>query len=266
MIDAFLKKGLCLTAAVTLDPHQTDIFISGSRTVSLLRRMAAARHKGGDHRTSARAGWISRMTLQCLNGRVCFRAPRACPRMAKACAFSMRQARLRNVNMQQPISAARSRKPARVGAILRLFPGDGDSYAAALQMAMTRYMSVFQSAKSDLLTRPPMRLVTGALAVVTGGWRYEDLFGCLKTGLCALEPDEIDRLENYALTWRVRGKAAWNTDFTGHPDGYGSSLMKNLPRHWLRSMGCAAARLHPLMRLQTVLPLQKPRGQCAGAL
>ena len=39
-----------------------------------------------------------------------------------------------------------------------------------------------------------------------------------------MEPDEIDRLENYALTWRIRGKTAWNADFTGHPDGYGQQF------------------------------------------
>ena len=41
--------------------------------------------------------------------------------------------------------------------------------------------------------------------------------------LSALEPDEIDRLENYALTWRIRG-GAWKADFTGHPDGYGQQM------------------------------------------
>ena len=77
-----------------------------------------------------------------------------------------------------------------------------DSYTAPLAMAMSRYdIPVFLAEKPDLLSRPPLALVTSALDAVQGGFRYEDLFACFKTGLTLLTRDEVDRLENYVLTW-----------------------------------------------------------------
>ena len=225
VIDAFLKKGLRLTAAVTLDPHQTDIFISGARTVSLLRRMAA-RHGTKAETIDLGACRVDKPhDLAVLEQEGLLPCTESVPSDGESVRIFYAASPFEEC---EHAAAYIRRKVAETGARWRDFAvisRDGDSYAAALQMAMARYdVPIFQSAKSDLLTRPPMRLVTGALAVVTGGWRYEDVFGCLKTGLCALEPDEIDRLENYALTWRIRGKAAWNADFTGHPDGYGQQF------------------------------------------
>ena len=69
---------------------------------------------------------------------------------------------------------------------------------------MARYdVPIFLSEKADLLQKPPLALVTGALEAAANGLRYEDVFGCLKTGLCAADPDEIDQLENCVLTWRM---------------------------------------------------------------
>ena len=52
-----------------------------------------------------------------------------------------------------------------------------------LAMAMARYdIPVFLAEKPDLLSRPPMALVTNALEAVRNHFRYEDLFSCLKTG------------------------------------------------------------------------------------
>lgn len=225
VIDAFLQKGLPLTAAVTLDPRETDIFLSGGKTVSLLRRMAARhsqkaevidlgackREKPHDLAVLEREGLLP------------------CTESTPSDGESVRLFYAADPFEECEHAAAYIRRTvAETGARWRDFAvisRDGDSYAAALQMAMARYdVPIFQSAKTDLLARPPLRLVTGALAVVTNGWRYEDVFGCLKTGLCALEPDEIDRLENYALTWRIRGRTAWSADFTGHPDGYGQQI------------------------------------------
>ena len=94
-------------------------------------------------------------------------------------------------------------------------------YSASLAMAMGRYdIPMFLADKPDLLSRPPMALVIGALESVRSNFGCRELFGCLKTGLTGLAWDEIDRLENYAITWKIHG-AAWERDWVEHPDGYG---------------------------------------------
>lgn len=224
VIDVLMAKGIALTAAVTCDPDEPELFLSGCRTVKQLRRMAA-RH--GMAATAENFG-ASRMPrpqdLQALEreGLLPARPPRPSDRQSVriyaasspfdeceyAAAYIRRMVRERGARYRDFVVAVR----------------EPEAYAAALEMAMARYdVPIFLSEKADLLQKPPLALVTGALDTVTNGWRYEDFFACLKTGLCNLAPQEIDKLENYALTWRVQG-GAWTRPFTGHPDGYGLAV------------------------------------------
>ena len=79
------------------------------------------------------------------------------------------------------------------------------------------------SRRSDLLEKPPITMLLGALDAVTGGFDREDVFRCLKTGLGGITPDECDILENYVILWDIRGSAMWlrEGDWTASPDGYG---------------------------------------------
>jgi ATP-dependent helicase/nuclease subunit B len=97
-------------------------------------------------------------------------------------------------------------------------------YESAIENIFERYdIPVYLSRRSDILEKPVMTLITGALAAVTGGFAYEDLFRYLKTGLAGLTPDECDRLENYVLTWEIHG-SMWlrDTPWTANPSGYGA--------------------------------------------
>ncbi len=98
-------------------------------------------------------------------------------------------------------------------------------YEPGIQSVFQRYeIPVYLSRRSDILETPAMALITGALASVTGGYEYEDVFRYLKTGLAGLSPAECDRLENYALTWDIHG-SLWvkDRDWTANPDGYGAA-------------------------------------------
>ena len=97
-------------------------------------------------------------------------------------------------------------------------------YEAVIESVFERYeIPIYMSRRSDILETPVMTLITGALDAVTGGFEYEDVFRCLKTGLAGLSPDECDRLENYVLTWDIHG-GMWlrDVDWTANPDGYGA--------------------------------------------
>ena len=84
---------------------------------------------------------------------------------------------------------------------------------------------LFQSIMSDILEKPIFTLITGALSAVIGNYSYEDLFRYLKTGLTSLTQEDCDLLENYAITWNLRG-SQWTSEkeWTMHPDGFGRRM------------------------------------------
>ena len=100
---------------------------------------------------------------------------------------------------------------------------DLDSYAGAIENVFARYgIPLYYAHRSDILKSPVLTLLLGALDAASGGFEYEDVFRCLKTGLAGLSMAECDILENYASRWEIRG-AMWTreTPWSAHPDGYG---------------------------------------------
>ena len=81
------------------------------------------------------------------------------------------------------------------------------------------------SRRSDILDKPVLTLLLSAVDAVTGGFEYEDVFRCLKTGMTSVTEQECDLLENYAIRWEIRGNM-WlrDVDWTACPDGYGLEM------------------------------------------
>ena len=81
------------------------------------------------------------------------------------------------------------------------------------------------SRRSDILDKPVLTLLLSAVDAVTGGFEYEDVFRCLKTGMTSVTEQECDLLENYAIRWEIRGQM-WlrDVDWTACPDGYGLEM------------------------------------------
>ena len=103
---------------------------------------------------------------------------------------------------------------------------DLTEYAPVLEHIFARDgIPVYMSRRSDILQKPPLLLVLGALDAVTGGFEYEDMFRYLKTGLAGIDRAECDKLENYVVLWEIRGKM-WLRDvpWTASPDGYGAEM------------------------------------------
>ena len=127
-----------------------------------------------------------------------------------------------------------------------------ETYGPLIERIFPRYgLPVFLSRMDDVLQKPVLTLVTAAVEAVAGDYRYEDLFRCLKTGLAGLTMDEVDRLENYALKWDLRGSrwsqsAPWDM----HPEGYG--------RPWRDRDRQTVEELDALRR-RAVAPLEKLR-------
>ncbi len=101
-----------------------------------------------------------------------------------------------------------------------------DEYAATIENVFERYgVPVYLSRRSDVLEKPVLSLLAGALDAVTGGYEYEDMFRWLKTGLSGLADEECDKLENYVIAWDIHG-SMWvrDEDWTANPDGWRESF------------------------------------------
>lgn len=141
-------------------------------------------------------------------------------------------------------------------------------YESIIQSVFGRYeIPAYLSRRSELLETPAMVLMTGALAAVTGGCEYEDMFRFLKTGLAGLTPEECDRLENYVLTWDIHGSMWWkDADWTANPDGYGAPWGQEQTES-LAEINALRRRVRgPLSALKDGLKAAGTAGEKAGAL
>ena len=99
-------------------------------------------------------------------------------------------------------------------------------YAGTIETVFERYgIPVYLSRRSDILEKPVLTMVLSAVDAVTGGFEYEDVFRCLKTGMAGISAAECDMLENYVIRWQIRG-GMWlkEADWTADPDGYGQEI------------------------------------------
>lgn len=249
VIDAMLTTKLALTVAITCDSKEPDIFITANKTVKLLRRMAE-KHSLPLEMQDFGASKVARPPdLRILETEGLLAAPTP----HRSDGSSLRIYAAASILEECEYAAAYIRRTVRTkGAKYRDFivaVRDTETYGAAFEMAAARYqIPIFVSEKTDLLQKPSLALVTAALDTVSGGWRYEDFFGCLKTGLCNLTADEIDRLENYAVTWRIRG-AAWRRPFDGHPEGYGLTFDADAEAKLLRLNALRERAVAPFAKL-----------------
>ncbi len=127
-----------------------------------------------------------------------------------------------------------------------------ETYGPLISLIFPRYgVPVFLARMDDVLQKPILALCTAAVDTAAGEYRYEDLFRYLKTGLAGVAAEDVDRLENYALKWELRG-SAWTQKkpWDKHPGGYGLA--------WSEADKAAVAALDQLRR-ELVEPLEKLR-------
>lgn len=265
VIDAMLAAGVPLAAAITCDMAYPEIFVTGCKTVKTLTRMAKRHNKTaqqidlGASKIVRPAGLAAveaesllpvRTPHEDAHGVHLYAAASPFDECEHAAAYIRRKVRDEGARYRDFVVAARDIEP----------------YSAFLAMAMARYdVPVFLAEKPDLLSRPPMALVTGALDAAQSYFKYEDLFGCLKTGLTSLTRDEVDKLENYALTWNIRG-GAWERDWTEHPDGYGLPFDDRSRAQLAELNELRAKAIAPFSALREALKGENPASDCVRAL
>ena len=93
--------------------------------------------------------------------------------------------------------------------------GNMNQYEAPLRRQFEKYgVPYFMDATEDLMANPFVAFLRDAITVLRYGFRYEDVFCFLRSGLTDMEREDIDRLENYVRARGIRGFAAWQKPFT----------------------------------------------------
>lgn len=162
-----------------------------------------------------------------------------------------------SVSEECAVAAAKTLELVRGGARFRdiaVVSPSFSEYAPILEGVFAKYgVPVTSTEKSDILEKPAMAFITGALDIITGGWDYQSVFRYLKTGLSGLSLKQLDALENYVLKWNLRGAGAWSREWTMPPGGYTDTVSEE-DKAALKALNALRERVAaPLIRLSEAM-------------
>lgn len=98
--------------------------------------------------------------------------------------------------------------------------GDEAGYGPLLE-ALFRIMDIplYRTEKRSVLSHPAVAFVLLAIEAATDHFETDTVIAYLKTGYSRVPENYCDQIENYAITWAIRG-SKWQKPWTMHPDGY----------------------------------------------
>ncbi|MBR3973805.1 MAG: exodeoxyribonuclease V subunit gamma [Oscillospiraceae bacterium] len=96
---------------------------------------------------------------------------------------------------------------------------DLSTYQPLVNLAFHRCrIPVYLSGKEDILQKSVIATVLSAMDAALGGFEQRSVLRYLRSVLSPIEPDICDLVENYVITWSIRG-AKWQEEWLNHPDG-----------------------------------------------
>ena len=102
--------------------------------------------------------------------------------------------------------------------------GDMGVYENVLRLIFGRCnIPVYQSGTEDILQKTVISTVLSAMEAALGGFEQRSVLRYLKSILSPLDQDTCDKVENYVITWGIRGSMflkAWERN----PDGFGKDM------------------------------------------
>ncbi len=99
--------------------------------------------------------------------------------------------------------------------------GDMASYCNYIPRVFRAYdIPCFMDSARTVFSNPLIEFLRAVLQLPQQNFSAEAVFRWLRAGLCRVEKDEVDRLENYVLASGVRGMARWSAPFTRVPDNF----------------------------------------------
>ncbi len=92
-------------------------------------------------------------------------------------------------------------------------------YQSQMRLTFRRCgIPLYQAGTEDILQKTVIATVLSAMEAALGGFEQGDVLRYLRSVLSPVEVDICDRMENYIITWGVRGNA-FLRPWSNHPDG-----------------------------------------------
>ena len=126
-------------------------------------------------------------------------------------------------------------------------------------------LPVYLSGTDDILEKTAIATVLSALDAAMEGLDQREVLRYLKSLLSPVEPEICDKLENYAITWGIRGEK-WNRPFTLHPAGLGGQWDEQSEQALAALNEARELGIAPLVRLRSGLRNARDLSGQIGAL
>lgn len=97
---------------------------------------------------------------------------------------------------------------------IALICNDQEERGEIIRQVYSEYgISLFVDTRRSILRHPAVGFLISLIDVVTCGYRAEDVFAMLKTGYGPIKGEDVERLENYALCYKINS-TRWKKEFT----------------------------------------------------
>ncbi|MBO6241347.1 MAG: PD-(D/E)XK nuclease family protein [Butyrivibrio sp.] len=97
---------------------------------------------------------------------------------------------------------------------IALVCGGLDNYSDNLEEEARKFnIPVYIDKNSSLLLNPFIEYITSAINIVISGYKYEDVFHYMRSGMTSFPPEDIDLLENYVRALGIKGRKQWEDKF-----------------------------------------------------
>ncbi len=94
------------------------------------------------------------------------------------------------------------------------------SYENPLELVFHRCrIPLYRSGKEEILQKTVISTVLSAMEAALEGFEQREVLRYLKSILSPLDPDTCDLVENYVITWGIRG-SGWGKEWVRHPEGF----------------------------------------------
>lgn len=143
---------------------------------------------------------------------------------------------------------------------------DLEHYRNMLRLTFRRCgIPLYLSGTEDVLDKSVVYTVLCALDAAVDGLEKESVLRYLKSVLSPLSPVQCDALENYVLTWNIRGKL-WEQDWQFHPDGLHQIWTEENKLELQELNNSRRLAMDPLIRLRYKLQNARSLGEHVLAL
>ena len=98
---------------------------------------------------------------------------------------------------------------------IALVCGSLDEYSDLIARTADRFgIPVYIDQNTNLMLNPFIEYITSALGIAISGYKYEDVFHYMRSGMTAFSKEDTDLLDNYVRALGIRGQSQWDDRFS----------------------------------------------------